>query len=323
MPYILLSFAISLICALIAGILLLPVLRRLKLGQKILEIGPNWHKSKEGTPTMGGFIFILAVSLVVVIMGWREASEGRYTHLFVLLFAWVYGIIGCVDDLAKIRKKKNQGLSAPQKLLLQLSAAAAFLALTRLFGYTTTELAIPFTSVTLNIPWPIYLTLGILFVAGFVNAVNLADGADGLCTGEGLPIAIFFALLAWRLENAGAAIFAAALVGGLLGFLWFNFYPAKVFMGDTGSLFIGGSLCGLAFAVDRPMILLVGGLIYLLVMLSVIVQVIYFKVTDGKRIFKMAPIHHHYEMCGWSEKKIFTVFTGVSAVCCIVAWFGV
>jgi phospho-N-acetylmuramoyl-pentapeptide-transferase len=319
---VLLSFFISLTCALIAGILLLPALRRLKLGQKILEIGPNWHKSKEGTPTMGGFIFMSAISLAVIILGWREALEGRYTHLFVLLFAWVYGIIGCIDDLAKIRKKKNQGISAPQKLLLQLSAAAAFLALTRYFGYTTTEVAIPFTSVTFNIPWPVYLTLGILFVAGFVNAVNLADGADGLCTGEGLPIAIFFTLMAWQTGDSGAAIFAAALFGGLLGFLWFNFHPARVFMGDTGSLFIGGALCGLAFAINRPLILLVCGLVYLLVMLSVVLQVVYYKLTDGKRIFKMAPIHHHYEMCGWSEKKIFTVFSAASAVCCIIAWFG-
>jgi phospho-N-acetylmuramoyl-pentapeptide-transferase len=318
--YPLLSFGIAFICALIAGIVLLPALKRLKMGQKILEIGPNWHKSKEGTPTMGGFIFMLAISVAVVIMGWREAAGGP--HLFILLFAWVYGIIGCIDDLAKVRKKENQGLSAPHKLLLQLSAAAAFLALTRFLGYTTTEVAIPYTSVTLNIPWPVFLTLGILFVAGFVNAVNLADGADGLCTGEGLPVAVFFAILALYIGNIGASVFAAALVGGLLGFLWFNFHPARVFMGDTGSLFIGGALCGLAFTVNRPLILLICGFVYLIVMLSVVAQVIYYKITDGKRIFKMAPIHHHYELCGWSEKKIFLVFTGVSAGCCIIAWFG-
>jgi phospho-N-acetylmuramoyl-pentapeptide-transferase len=327
MLYILLSAGISLILTLAAGVFLLPVLRRLKLGQKILEIGPNWHKSKEGTPTMGGFIFMSAISLAIIILGWKEMLGGNFSHLFILFFSWVYGIIGFIDDLAKIRKKKNQGLTASQKLFLQLTAAAAFLALLRFFGYfgdatTTIGLAVPFTSVILPIPWAIYLTLGILFVAGFVNAVNLADGADGLCTGEGLPVAIFFILLAWKMENTAAAIFAAALAGGLLGFLRFNFHPAKVFMGDTGALFIGGALCGLAFAVNQPMLLLICGLVYLLVMFSVILQVVYYKVTDGKRIFKMAPIHHHYELCGWSEKKVFTVFSAVSAVCCAAAWFG-
>jgi phospho-N-acetylmuramoyl-pentapeptide-transferase len=318
---ILLSAGISLICALIAGVVLLPALRRLKLGQKILEIGPKWHKSKEGTPTMGGFIFMLAITVAVIILGWRTDTDGR--HFFVLLFAWVCGIIGCVDDLAKVRKKKNQGLTAPQKLLLQLSASAAFLALMRLYDNDITKVEIPFTSVTVDIPWPIYLTLGILFVAGFINAVNLADGVDGLCTGEGLPVAVFFVVLAWQTGEVGTAIFAAALVGGLLGFLFFNFNPAKVFMGDTGSLFIGGALCGLAFALSRPLILLIGGLVYILIMFSVILQVAYYKLTDGKRIFKMSPIHHHYELCGWSEKKIFAVFTSVSALCCVAAWLGV
>ncbi|MDR0324559.1 MAG: phospho-N-acetylmuramoyl-pentapeptide-transferase [Oscillospiraceae bacterium] len=322
MKEMLLSAGISLIGAVTAGYLLLPVLRRLKLGQKILEIGPNWHKSKEGTPTMGGFFFMLAITVAVAAVGWREMLNGQFTHLFILLFAWVCGGIGFIDDLAKVRKKENQGLTAPQKLLLQLSAAAAFLALTRYFGYTTSDVAIPFTSIVLSLPWPVYLTLGILFVAGFVNAVNLADGVDGLCTGEGLPVAVFFGMLALSLENPGAAVFAGALAGGLLGFLWFNFNPAKVFMGDTGSLFIGGALCGLAFAMDRPLILIVAGLVYLLVMLSVVLQVTYFKLTKGKRIFKMSPIHHHFELSGWKEKKVFTVFTAFSMIMCAIAWFG-
>jgi phospho-N-acetylmuramoyl-pentapeptide-transferase len=318
----LIAAAISLVCTAASGYLILPVLRKLKVGQKILEVGPNWHKTKEGTPTMGGFIFMTAVTVTVIAVGWREASAGNYTHLFVLLFAWICGCIGFVDDLAKVRKKKNQGLSVPQKFLLQLSAAAAFISLTRYFGYTSSELAIPFTSVTLTLPWPVYLTLAIIFVTGFINAVNLADGVDGLCTGEGLPVAVFFTLLALSMANTGAVIFAAALTGGLLGFLWFNFNPAKVFMGDTGSLFIGGALCGLAFALDRPLILIIAGLVYLLVMLSVVMQVTYFKLTKGKRIFKMSPVHHHFEMCGWGEKKIFLVFTAVSAALCLIAWFG-
>ena len=321
MTEMLLSAGIALLGALLFGRLLLPVLRRLKLGQRILEVGPNWHKTKEGTPTMGGFFFMLAMTAAVLTAGRGEMTDGRYTHLFILLFAWICGGIGFVDDLAKVRNKRNQGLSAPQKLLLQLSAAAAFLALFRSFGYTASELAVPFTSVVLPVPWPVYLTLGILFVAGFVNAVNITDGIDGLCAGVTLPAAVFLGALALSLENTGAAVFSGALAGGLLGFLFFNFNPAKVFMGDTGSLFIGGALCGLAFAMDKPLILVVAGLVYLLEILSVILQVTYFKLTKGKRMFKMSPVHHHFELCGWKEKKIFAVFTAVSAGLCLLAWF--
>jgi phospho-N-acetylmuramoyl-pentapeptide-transferase len=261
--------------------------------------------------------------------------DGQYNHLYILAFAWVCGIIGFLDDLAKVKRKKNQGLTAPQKLLLQLSAAAAFLALTRTDA--TTGLSVPFTSVTLDIPWAVYLTLAIIFAAGFINAVNFTDGADGLLSGVTIPVAAFFALAAvpvyrsvtdgdtaafFKTGDAGASIFAGALAGALLGFLWFNFNPAKVFMGDTGSLFIGGALCGIAFVLNRPLILIVAGLIYVIEILSVVLQVTYFKLTKGKRIFKMSPIHHHFEMCGWSEKKIFAVFTAVSAALCCIAWFG-
>jgi phospho-N-acetylmuramoyl-pentapeptide-transferase len=320
MTTILLTAASALAAVVIAGYLLLPVLRKLKVGQRILEVGPNWHKTKEGTPTMGGFFFMFAVTVTVVAFGWSEITTGVYNHLYILAFAWVCGLIGFVDDLAKVRKKKNQGLSAPQKLLLQLSAAAAFLALTR--TDTSTELAVPFTSVSFNMPWPVFLTLAIIFVAGVINAVNFTDGIDGLLSGVTMPAAVFFALLAFCMENTGVSVFAAALGGALLGFLWFNFNPAKVFMGDTGSLFIGGALCGLAFALNRPLILIVVGLVYFIEILSVVLQVIYFKFTKGKRIFKMSPIHHHFEMCGWGEKKIFFVLTAVSAICCGIAWFG-
>ncbi|MCL1806274.1 MAG: phospho-N-acetylmuramoyl-pentapeptide-transferase [Oscillospiraceae bacterium] len=322
----LLSAGIALVCALLFGKLLLPVLRRLKMGQKILEIGPKWHKSKEGTPTMGGFFFMLAITVAVVITGWHDAVNGQYTHLFILLFAWVCGGIGFVDDLAKVRKKKNQGLTAPQKLLLQLSASAAFLAALRVFMPDSKlaggEIAIPFTSIVLSVSWPVFLTLGILFVAGFINAVNITDGVDGLCSGVTLPVTVFFGAIAFSAGNTGNMVFAGALAGGLLGFLWFNFHPAKVFMGDTGSLFIGGALCGLAFAADQPLILLIAGLVYLFEVLSVVLQVTYFKLTGGKRIFKMSPVHHHFEMSGWGEKKVFFVFTAFSAVFCALAWFG-
>jgi phospho-N-acetylmuramoyl-pentapeptide-transferase len=307
---------------LILGRLLLPLLRKLKIGQRILEIGPNWHKTKEGTPTMGGLFFMMAITVAIVAAGWREVFNGKYAHIFILLFAWICGLIGFVDDLAKVRRKKNQGLTALQKLLLQLSAAAAFLALTRYLGYTTTEVAIPFTSVVLEMPWPVYLTLGILFVAGMLNAVNITDGIDGMCSGVTVPVAVFFGLLALTLGDGDIAVFAGALAGSLIGFLFFNFNPAKVFMGDTGSLFLGGALCGMAFALNRPLILIVCGLIYVIEILSVVLQVTYFKLTGGKRIFKMSPIHHHFEMCDWGERKIFFVFTAVSAIVCVIAWFG-
>jgi phospho-N-acetylmuramoyl-pentapeptide-transferase len=317
-----LAAGVSLAGTLLFGKLLLPVLRRLKLGQKILEIGPSWHKSKEGTPTMGGLFFMPAITVAVIAAGWHETERGRYAHLFILLFAWIYGGIGFIDDLAKVRKKRNQGLTAPQKLLLQLSAAAAFLALLRQFEFISGKLTVPFTELVFELPWPLYLTLGILFVAGFVNAVNFTDGVDGLCAGVTLPVAAFFGLLALSLENMGVSVFAGALAGGLLGFLFFNFHPAKVFMGDTGALFLGGALCGLAFAADRPLPLLIAGLVYLIEILSVVLQVAFFKLTKGKRLFRMSPIHHHFEMGGWKERKVFAVFSLVSAGCCVIAWFG-
>ncbi|MDR1670011.1 MAG: phospho-N-acetylmuramoyl-pentapeptide-transferase [Oscillospiraceae bacterium] len=307
--------------ALVFGRLLLPVLRRLKLGQKILEVGPNWHKSKEGTPTMGGFFFMLAITAAMVGIGWTQMRDGHYTHLLILGFAWIYGVIGFIDDLAKVRKKRNQGLTAPQKLLLQLSAAAAFLSLMRYTGALSETVTIPFTEIAFTVPWPVYITLGILFITGMVNAVNFTDGLDGLLSGVTLPVAVLFGLMALRADNAGASVFAGAMTGGLLGFLWFNFHPAKVFMGDTGSLFIGGALCGLAFALNDPLILLVIGLVYLVELLSVVLQVTYFKLTGGKRIFKMSPIHHHFEMYGWKEKKIFAVFSLVSVLLCVAGWF--
>jgi phospho-N-acetylmuramoyl-pentapeptide-transferase len=319
MDQFLISAGIALICSVAAGLLLLPMLRKLKVGQRILDVGPNWHKTKEGTPTMGGFIFMTAVTVATLTMVWKHGNIGIY----ILIFAWVCGCIGFIDDFCKIRNKRNKGLSAPQKLLLQLSAAAAFLALSRYFGYTTTELHIPFTGISVTLPWFAYLTLGILFVAGFINAVNITDGIDGLCTGVTIPAAVLFGAMAVSFAVPGISVFAGALAGGLAGFLFFNFNPAKVFMGDTGSLFLGGALCGLAFALDQPLILIVCGLIYCLTILSVVIQVAFFKLTGGKRVFKMAPVHHHFEMCGWKEKKLFFVYTTISIILCVIAWFGV
>jgi phospho-N-acetylmuramoyl-pentapeptide-transferase len=314
----------------VLGRILLPVLRRLKAGQSIKEDGPTWHLSKQGTPTMGGLMFIIATTITVVVMNWTAISNGEFTSLFVLVFALVFGVIGFIDDLAKVKKKENTGLSAGQKFLLQLAAAILFVVLLRNMGIVTSNLYLPFVGIELKLSWLVYMVFASLVMVGTVNAVNITDGVDGLATGVTMPVCAFFAAIAsysyvfWnRKEGALVATFAAALFGSLVGFLLYNFHPAKVFMGDTGSLFLGGAVCGMAFAMDVPLILVLVGIIYVLEALSDIIQVIYFKRTHGKRIFRMAPLHHHFEMGGWSEEKLFFIFSGITLICCIVAYFGV
>ena len=238
----------------------------------------------------------------------------------VLLLALAYALVGFVDDYAKIRKKQNAGLTAMQKLLLQVVVAAVFLSLLRLAGLLSSTLWIPGTSVTFEIPWILYLIFAIFVVVGCDNAVNLTDGIDGLAASVTVPVALFFMAVGFKQGNPGVVLFASALVGALVGFLLFNWNPARVFMGDTGSLFLGGAVAGLAFACDMPLILIPVGIIYICETLSVILQVGYFKLTHGKRIFKMTPIHHHFEMSGWGERKIVIVFTSITAVMCVLAW---
>lgn len=232
----------------------------------------------------------------------------------VLLLALAYGLVGFVDDYAKIKKKQNAGLTAMQKLLLQVVVAAVFLSLLRLAGLLSSTLWIPGTSVTFEIPWILYLVFAIFVVVGCDNAVNLTDGIDGLAASVTVPVALFFTAVGFKQGNLGVILFASALVGALLGFLLFNWNPARVFMGDTGSLFLGGAVAGLAFACDMPLILIPVGLIYICETLSVILQVSYFKLTHGKRIFKMTPIHHSFEMRGWSEVKIDASFSALEAL---------
>ncbi len=312
------AFLISTGLTAASGLLLLPLLRRLKFGQSIREEGPRWHMSKSGTPTMGGLMFIFGITVSVVVMGWPLMRQGQYAHLFVLLSAWIYGFIGFVDDYFKVVRKQNLGLTALQKLLLQLAAAALMMALMNLFKYPVTQVYIPFVQVYLPVPAVAFGIMALIFIVGYVNAVNLTDGVDGLCSGVTLPVALFFAALCTFWNRPAPALFAAALAGGLVGFLLYNFHPARVFMGDTGSLFLGGALCGLALAADVPLMLVPVGLVFLIEMISVVLQVCYFKATKGKRLFRMTPIHHHFEMGGWSEKKIFFVFALLTAVLCAV-----
>ena len=239
----------------------------------------------------------------------------------MLGLAAAYGAVGLVDDYAKIRKKENAGLTPKQKLVLQILVAGAFILVLFLESDGLPALWIPFTAVAIPLPWPLYIIFAAFVIVGADNAVNLTDGIDGLAAGVTLPVAIFFVFVGIARQDAGVMLFAAALAGGLAAFLIYNFNPAKVFMGDTGSLFLGGAVAGLAFACDMPLILLLVGLIYIIETLSVILQVTYFKVSGGKRLFKMAPIHHHFEMCGWGEKKIVLIFSGATILLCLLAYY--
>ena len=318
-----LSFIVAFGVAAIVGQVLIPLLCRLKAGQAIREDGPTWHMSKQGTPTMGGVMFILAIAVAILASGWEEIRRGNWNHVYVFLFALVFGVIGMVDDVQKLRHHANEGLTAAQKFLLQLAAAIAFTVLMREQGYLTANLFIPFVNVTIPIPWVAYMVFAAFVMVGTVNAVNLTDGIDGLATGVTIPVALFYmAVSAWFGRN-DLAILAAALAGGLAAFLIYNFHPAKVFMGDTGSLFLGGMVCGLAFALDIPLAIPVIGLVYVAEVLSDIIQVAYFKKTHGKRFFRMAPLHHHLELGGWSETKLFCVFSGLTLALCCLAFLGV
>ena len=323
MTYIL-SFIVAFAVTAAAGKILIPILRRLKAGQAIREDGPTWHMSKQGTPTMGGLMFILGAGVAVAAVGWSALRSGLHNHLVVFLFALVFGAIGFVDDLQKLRHHANEGLTAPQKFFLQLAAAIVFTILLRRDGYLTPDLYIPFLNLEIvGIPWIVYMVFAAFVMVGTVNAVNLTDGVDGLATGVTIPVMLcYVAVSAWY-GRTDLVIAAAALAGGLSAFLIFNFHPAKVFMGDTGSLFLGGAVCGLAFALDLPLMIPIVGLIYVLEVLSDIIQVVYFKKTGGKRFFRMAPLHHHLEMGGWSETKLFCVFSGVTLVLCVLAFLGV
>ena len=325
-----LAFALAFLFATAFGKIYIPWLQKQKAGQQIKEIGPNWHRNKSGTPTMGGVMFILAVTFVCLTVGFEGMLHGNYVHIFVLLFALVFGAIGFLDDWEKIKKKQNLGLTAKMKFLLQLAAALVFVMLMREIGYLKTQLYIPFWQTTVHIPDWLYFIFAAFVIVGTVNAVNLTDGLDGLASGTSLPVCLFFVAvtIAWGENYLQLGVFASGLAGGLLGFLVYNFHPAKVFMGDTGSLFLGGAIAALAFAYDMPLILITLGIVYIIETLSDIIQVGYFKLSHGKRVFRMAPFHHHLEMGGWTGKKwkeveIFALFTGISLLFAFISFIGV
>ena len=314
-------------CVLSGGIgyLLLPVLRALKAGQSIREIGPTWHNYKAGTPMMGGLMFI-AAALICLLCNIPFMED--YTVFYVMIMSMAFGAVGFVDDFCKMKKKQNMGLNSLQKALLQMAVSALFLYLMYKTGGMKVEdgmipLYIPFFNVSFKLHPIVYIFFAMFVMVGCDNAVNLTDGVDGLSSSVTLPVMVFFTAAAVAMGKFDLALLPASLTGGLIAYLFYNWHPAKVFMGDTGSLFLGGVVCALAFALDMPLILILVGFVYICETLSVILQVGYFKLTHGKRLFKMSPIHHHFEMCGWKEEKIVLTFAAVSAIMCVIAWFGI
>ncbi|MBQ7082481.1 MAG: phospho-N-acetylmuramoyl-pentapeptide-transferase [Oscillospiraceae bacterium] len=302
------------------GFWLIPLLRKIKFGQTILDIGPVWHKSKQGTPTMGGFLFIAGV-LVSVTAGFfaylltspgSGVSNSYGNRLFAgLVLAVACAFIGFVDDYIKVVKKQNLGLNEKQKMIMQLVVCVMYLTAMYIAGDTSTAVMLPFFgSVELGL---FYYPLAVLVIVGTINAVNLTDGVDGLCSSVTFVAALGFMIISAILSVFEMQLLAVAAAGAMLGFLVWNFHPAKVFMGDTGSMFLGGLVVALAFGLDLEFLIAMLGIIYFCETLSVMLQVASFKLT-GKRIFKMSPIHHHFEMSGWSEVKIVAVFSLVTAI---------
>lgn len=327
----------SIICAIVAalvtvllGYIVIPYLRKLKFGQTILDEGPAWHKEKQGTPTMGGVMIIAGVLIAIVvaysysaILGSRFVKEFanhfRGTNFIAGIFmALCMASVGFIDDYIKVVKKRNLGLTARQKTFLQLLIATCYLAALCVGGMRTTY--IPFVG-DVNITsglgllfWPI----AVLFIYGFTNAVNLTDGVDGLASSVTVVVACCFMLASSFLNISTINVLSASLAGACVGFVFWNAKPAKVFMGDTGSMFLGGMVVAISFGIGRPILLIFAGVTYFLEALSDIIQVAYYKKTK-KRVFKMAPLHHHFEMCGWSEQKVVLVFSGIAFVGCVIA----
>ena len=314
---ILLTILVSFAAALALGHFVIPLLHRLKFGQPIRDDGPQSHLVKSGTPTMGG-IFI-ALAMIVTALIFMDAVS---VHLWAVIIGSVaLSIIGLIDDLKKVLEKNSKGLRAWQKIVLQLF----FGTLAAVYAYCTPEIgselyiAVWGQCIDRGI-W--YIPFNVIFMIALTNSVNLTDGLDGLATCVTMLVALFFLLFSTvgSVSDTAVALFAAVLLGGLLGFLIYNWHPAKVFMGDTGSLALGGAVCAMALLLEQPLVLLIVGFVYVMESLSVILQVASFKLT-GKRIFKMSPIHHHFEMCGWSETKIVLVFSFITAVLCALVYF--
>ena len=310
---VLVSFAISAVL----GPIIIPWLKRLKFGQTVREEGVQAHLKKSGTPTMGGIIFLLSITITSAFF------VRQYPQIIPILLLTVgFGVIGFIDDYLKIVKKRSDGLYPKQKMALQLILTAVFAFYIIRIAEIPLTLLIPFSNgQVLDLGW---FAIALMFIAviGTVNGTNFTDGLDGLASSVTVLVAAFFTVAAILLQS-GVEPITAAVVGALLGFLLYNVYPARVFMGDTGSLALGGFVIGTAYVMQMPLFVIIVGLIYLVEVVSVILQVLYFKKTKGKRLFKMAPIHHHFELCGWSETRIVAVFSIITALLGLVALLGV
>lgn len=327
---ILLSLLIAFTVSFVLYKIFIPVLRKVKLGQKILEIGPSWHKCKEGTPTMGGLFFIIGIVVAVLVCGWGYIVKPPYMKnvhgvlvrdyrlVISLALSVLTGAVGFIDDYVKLFKKQNKGLTASQKMIFLIITSLGYLLLMNHFGYIDTSVNLPFITgqVDLGI---FYYIFAILLMVYMINCANLTDGIDGLAGSISCIIMTMYFLFSAFFVKNDMSIYTAAVMGGLLAFLIFNFHPARVFMGDTGSLFLGSAAVLMAFWTNASVLIVLIGLVYFVEGLSVMLQVVSYKATK-KRIFKMAPIHHHFEMCGWSEWKIVSVFSVVTLLCCVAAY---
>lgn len=315
------SFVAAVVCfilTVIAARIFIPVLKSVKMGQKILEIGPRWHKSKEGTPTMGGLFFIVPILVCGVAL---SVLTGETLLLIHLAFLLANAAIGFVDDYVKFFKKQNEGLTPMQKMLLQFAAATAYVFALKALDGIDCALRLPFCDVVWELPLPVYCVLAVVGIVFTVNSVNLTDGIDGLASSVTAVVMVFMAVLSVKTANVCGMAVAFCVLGGTLGFLVYNFHPARVFMGDTGSLFLGAAVSSMAFILDCPLLLIFAGIVYYIESFSVIIQVLSFKLT-GKRVFKMSPIHHHFELCGWSENKLVVVFSLAAVLMCAVGSVG-
>ena len=312
----LLPALLSFVIAVLIGPKVIDILRKLKAGQTEREEGLESHQKKTGTPTMGGVIFLLPVVAIGIFYG---ASHKEVIPVLILTIG--FGIIGFIDDYIKVVRKHNLGLRAWQKILGQLVVTILFSVYVETFTDISLAMKVPFTSITLdfgifNIPILFFIALGT------ANGTNFTDGVDGLCASVTAVVAAFFAVAGMHYGATGAEVMSSAMVGALLGYLVYNVYPGKVMMGDTGSLAIGGFVTGIAYVMQMPIFIVIVGFIYAFEVISVILQVSYFKITHGKRIFRMAPIHHHFEKGGWSETRVVNVFTTVTILLCLIAYVG-
>lgn len=309
------ALALGVIVSLLLGPIVIPALTRLKFGQNIRKEGPKSHFKKAGTPTIGGVIFIISTAIVMLVIGYSPTDEAM-----IALYAFIaFGFIGFMDDMLKIVKKQNEGLKAWQKMIMLIVFSGAI----AIYGYMklSTNLVIPFLDVVIPLG-KLYIPFVIIYYAATTNAVNLTDGLDGLASTITVLVLTFFTIVAFAMGHKSLAVFSIALTGGVLGFLKYNAYPAKVFMGDTGSLALGGAIATIALILELPLLVIIVGGVYVLETVSVIMQVTSFKLT-GKRIFKMAPIHHHFEQLGWSEVKIVTVFSTITTLLCIIGFLAI